>query len=92
MHGGDALSGLERRAIMRQGSFGWLVGSVLIVLPAAAALGQGGPDEFGQPGIRGSAGTCEVLFGPRHARGSSDRRLEQPVLMALEGTLTDPAS
>ncbi len=49
---------------MRQGSFGWLVGSVLVVLPAAA-WGQGGADALEQAGIRGSAGTCDVLFFER---------------------------
>ena len=50
---------------MRHGSFGWLVGSVLVVLPAAAALGQGRSDALGQAAIRASSRTCAVLFGER---------------------------
>ncbi len=50
---------------MRQGSFEWLVGSVLVVLPPAATWGQGRPDALGQAGIRGSSGACAVLFGER---------------------------
>ncbi len=63
---------------MRQGSFGWLVGSVLVVLPAAAAWGQGGPDALGQAGIRGVSGTCELPFGGRRFAAG-----ELPVSVAL---------
>ena len=50
---------------MRQGSSGWLVAFVVLAVPAAAALGQVGPDALGPAGIRGSSGTCGFVGGRR---------------------------